>query len=133
MVNSNVYIIGTMTMNITHMWGKGGYIWWMTLQLSRCVRVRYLHMCAKIQVSMVNRCRENPDWGGFDFVTLEISSIFLLSFLEFNFLFLNQHVPNQLSLPADNWRQHTAFVRNSYKIPHLELGQFFLSLGIRLV
>ena len=33
------------------------------------------------------------------------SSNFHLSFLEFKFLFLNQHVPNQLSLPADDWRQ----------------------------
>ena len=64
MVNSNVYIIGTMTLNITHVRGKEGYKRWMTLKLSRCVRVRYLHMCAKFQVSMVNSCRENPDWGG---------------------------------------------------------------------
>ena len=64
MVNSNVYIIGTMTLNIKHVRGKEGYNWWMTLKLSRCVRVRYLHMCAKFQVSMVNSGRENPDWGG---------------------------------------------------------------------
>ena len=44
----------------------GGYNGGMTLKLSRCVRIMYLHMCAKFQVSMVNSCRENPDWGGFD-------------------------------------------------------------------
>ena len=66
MVNSNVYIIGTMTLNITHMRGKGGYIGWMTLKLGRCVRVRYLHMCAKFHGSMNNSLRENPFGGGFD-------------------------------------------------------------------
>ena len=66
-------------------------------------------MCAKFHVSRVNSRRENSDWGGgfADFFPLDFSSKFLLSFYEFKFLFLNQHVPNQISLPADDWRQHT--------------------------
>ena len=63
-VNSNVYIFVSMTLNTTHVRGNGGYNGGMTLKLSRCVRIMYLHMCAKFQVSMVNSCRENPDWGG---------------------------------------------------------------------
>ena len=66
MVNNKVYIIGSMTLNTTLVRGKGGYIGGMTLKLGWCVRVRSLHMCAKFQVSTVNSCRENPDWGVFD-------------------------------------------------------------------
>ena len=71
-----------MTLNTTHVRGKGGYNGGMNLKLSRCVRVRYLRMCAKFQVSTVISCRENPDWGGFfDFVTIDFSSNFHPSFL----------------------------------------------------
>ena len=64
--NNKVYIFVSMTLNTTHVRGNGGYNGGMTLKLSRCVRIMYLHMCAKFQVSMVNSCRENPDWGVFD-------------------------------------------------------------------
>ena len=64
-VNSNVYIFGIMTLNTTHVRGKGGYNGCMTLKFSRCVLVRYLHMCAKFRGSMVNSLGENPFGGGF--------------------------------------------------------------------
>ena len=51
-VNSNVYIFVSMTLNTTHVRGKGGYNGGMTLKLSWCVRVRYLRMCAKFRGSM---------------------------------------------------------------------------------
>ena len=53
-----------MTLNTTHVRGKGGYNVWMTLKLGWCVCVMYLHMCAKFQVSMAKSWRENSDWGG---------------------------------------------------------------------
>ena len=84
----------------------GGYNGGMTLKLSRCVRIMYLHMCAKFQVSMVNSCRENPDWGGFRFSKVRFSFKFSSKFRRVKFLFLNQHVPNRLSLLSDDWRQH---------------------------
>ena len=104
-----------MTLNITHVRVKGGYNRWMTLKLGRCVSVRFLHMCAKFHVSTVKSCRENPDWGGFaDFVMIDFSSNFHLSFSRVQVLFLNQHVLNRVSLPADDWRQQskTQFGRN---------------------
>ena len=106
-VNSNVYIFVSMTLNTTHVRGNGGYNGGMTLKLSRCVRIMYLHMCAKFQVSMVNSCRENPDWGGgFRFSKMRFSFKFSSKFRRVKFLFLNQHVPNRLPLPSDDWRQH---------------------------
>ena len=62
-VNNNVYNIGSMTLKITHVRGKGGYNGWMTLKLGRCVCVRYLRMCAKFHGSMNNSLGENP-FGG---------------------------------------------------------------------
>ena len=59
-VNSNVYNFGSMTLNTTHMRGKGVYIGWMTLKLDRCVCVMYLHMCAKFHGSMTKSLRESP-------------------------------------------------------------------------
>ena len=55
------------------------------MKLSRCVSVRYLHMCAKFHVSTVKSCRENPDWGGVRrFIPprlfIEISSIIFQEF-----------------------------------------------------
>ena len=69
-------------------------------------------MCVKFHVSRVSSRREKPFGGVSIFVTLDISSIFLLSFQEFKFLFLNQHVPSQLSLPADDWRQQFVCLRH---------------------
>ena len=69
-----------MTLNTTHVRGKGGYNGWMTLTLGRSVCVKLLHMCARFHVSSVNSCPENPDWGGFDFMTIDFSSNFHLSF-----------------------------------------------------
>ena len=70
-----------MTLNTTHVRGKGGYNGWMTLKLGWCVCVMYLHMGAKIRGSRVNILGETPFAGGFSiFVTLDISSKFLLSF-----------------------------------------------------
>ena len=45
----------SMTLNTTHVRGKGGYNGWMTLKLCRCVCVRYLRMCAKFHGSMTKR------------------------------------------------------------------------------
>ena len=53
-----------MTWNTTHVIDKGGYISTMILKRGRCVRVVYLHMCVKFQVSIVNSSRENSYWGG---------------------------------------------------------------------
>ena len=36
-LNNKVYIFGSMTLNTTHVRGKGGYIGWMTLKLGQCV------------------------------------------------------------------------------------------------
>ena len=78
----------------------------MTLKLSRCVRVKYLHMCAKIHDSTTNSLLENPfGGGGCRKLTIDLSSTFHLSFYEFKFLFFKQHILNQLSLPADDCRQ----------------------------
>ena len=62
-VNNKVYIFVSMTLNTTHVRGKGGYNGWMTLKLGRCVCVRYLRMCAKFHGSMINSLGENP-FGG---------------------------------------------------------------------
>ena len=59
-VNNKVYIFVSMTLNTTHVRGKGGYNGWMTLKLGRCVCVRYLRMCAKFHGSMINSLGENP-------------------------------------------------------------------------
>ena len=71
-----------MTLNTTHVRGKGVYNVRMTLKLSWCVRVMYLHMCTKFHGSMVNSCRENPFGGvGFsNFMMIGFSSNFHLSF-----------------------------------------------------
>ena len=66
-LNSNVYILAQMTMNNTYVRGKGGYIRGMTLKLSGCVRVMYLHMCAKLHDSLTESLRENPFEGGSQF------------------------------------------------------------------
>ena len=107
-VNSNVYIFVSMTLNTTHVRGNGGYNGGMTLKLSRCVRIMYLHMCAKFQVSMVNSCRENPDWGGFRFSKVRfsfkfsskfrrvLSSCFSTSMFQIDFLFLLMTGANNL-------------------------------------
>ena len=63
-VNNKVYIFVSMTLNTTHVRGKGGYNEWITLKLGRCVCVRYLRMCAKFHGSMINSLGENP-FGGF--------------------------------------------------------------------
>ena len=86
-VNNKVYIFGSMTLNITHVRGKGGFDESMTLKLGRCVFVRYLRMCAKFRGSRVNSCRENSFWGGSNFVMIGFSSNFHLSFQEFKFCF----------------------------------------------
>ena len=78
----------------------------MTLKLSRCVRVSYLRMCAKFHGSMTERLRENPFGGGLKICNVRIFLKFSSKFFRVKFLFLNQHVPNRLSLPADDWRQH---------------------------
>ena len=95
-----------MTLNTTHVRGKGGFNGGMTLKLGRCVRVRFLHMCAKFRGSTTYSCREKPDWGVFDLVPLDFASKFHLSYKMFKFLFLNNHVPNRRSVTADDWRQH---------------------------
>ena len=64
-VNTNVYRLAQMTLNITHVKGIGGFNMVMTLKLRRCVRVRYLRMCAKIHGSMISSLGENPFGGGF--------------------------------------------------------------------
>ena len=53
-----------MTLNITHVRGKGGYNGWTTLKRSRCVCVRSLRMCAKFHGSMAKSLREIPLGGG---------------------------------------------------------------------
>ena len=58
--NNNVYSLAQMTLNITHVSGKGGYNGVMTLKLSWCVHVRSLHLCAKFHGSMVSSLGENP-------------------------------------------------------------------------
>ena len=78
-VNNNVYIFDSMTLKTTHVRSKGGYNGWMTLKVGRCVRVRYLRMCAKFRSSRVNSLGENPFGGVSIFVTLDISSKFLPS------------------------------------------------------
>ena len=80
MVSSNVYIFVSMTLNTTHVRGKRGYHGRMTLKLSWCVHVRYLHMCAKFRGSTTYSCRENPYWGIFDLVPLDFSSKFHQSY-----------------------------------------------------
>ena len=52
-----------MTLITTHVRGKGIYNGWMTLKLGRCVRVMYLHMCAKFRGSIINSLVENS-FGG---------------------------------------------------------------------
>ena len=64
-LNNKVYIFGSMTLNTTHVRGKGGYNGWMTLKLGQCVWVMYLHACAKFRGSRVNSLGENPFGGGF--------------------------------------------------------------------
>ena len=64
MVNNKVYNFGSMTLNTTHVRGKGGYYRWMTLKVGRWVCVRYLRMCAKFHGSRVNSFLENPFDGG---------------------------------------------------------------------
>ena len=77
-----------MTLNTTHMRGKGGYSRRLTLKFRRCDRGRLLHMCAKFRGTTTFSCRENPDWGRFfDFMTIDFSSNFHLSFWEFKFWF----------------------------------------------
>ena len=108
-----------MTLNITHVRGKGGYNGGMTLKLSRYFRVRSLHMCAKFRGSTTYSCRENPDWGGgFDLVPLEFSSKFHLSYKVFKFLVFNQHVLNRVSLPADDWGQQRQSTHGSPPLKH---------------
>ena len=148
MVNSNVYIIGTMTLNITHMRGKGGYNGWMTLKLSRCVRVRYLHMCAKFQVSMVNSCRENPDWGVsilshliflqyFFKVSWNLSSCFSTNMFQNNFLCLQMtgaNIAGPVFLPKNTfieqgcqfhyWSFEFAIFRNHYRSSDSAIASF---------
>ena len=63
-LNNKVYIFGSMTLNTTHVRGKGGYNGWMTSKLDQCVWVMYLHACAKFRGSRVNSLGENP-FGGF--------------------------------------------------------------------
>ena len=66
-VNSITYIFVSMTLNTTHMRRKGGYNRGITLNFSRGVRVRFLHMCAKCRCSTTYSCPENSDWGVFRF------------------------------------------------------------------
>ena len=77
-----------MTLKITHVRGKGSYNREITLKLSRWVRVRYLHMCTKFQVSRVDRWRENPFAGVSNFMTIDFYSSFHLCFEEFKSCFL---------------------------------------------
>ena len=44
---------GSMTLNTTHVKGKRGHYWWMTLTLDWCVAVRHLLTCAKFRISRV--------------------------------------------------------------------------------
>ena len=80
----------------------------MTLKLGRCVWAMYLHVCAKCRGSRVDSLGENP-FGGFYFCHswyfFKISS----KFLRVQVLFLNQHILNRVSLPADDWRQQSLF------------------------
>ena len=80
-LNNKVYIFGSMTLNTTHVRGKGGYNGWMTLKLGQCVWVMYLHACAKFRGSRVNSLGENPFGGGLkncdDWIFFKFSSKFL--------------------------------------------------------
>ena len=104
-VGYKVYIFGSMTLKTTHVRGKVVYNGGITLKLSRCFRVRSLHMCGKFRGSTTYRCREFPTGGGFDLDPLDFSSKFHLSYKVFKFLFFNQHVLNRVSLPADDSRR----------------------------
>ena len=110
-----------MTLNTTHVRGKGGYNGWMTLKLSRCVRVRSLHMCAKFRGSTTWSCRENPDWGGFDFVMMGISAKFHLSFLEFKFCFST----------STFWIEFLCLLMTGANIDHLVWGVTKICLKLR--
>ena len=59
---------------------------------------------------MVDSCQETPFGGVARKLMIVFSSVF---HFEFKFLSLNQHVPNRLSLPPDDWRQHVWTVRKS--------------------
>ena len=62
-------------------------------------------MCAEFQVSMIYSLRENP-FGGFRVCDDSLFCKFSSKFQDFKFMFLDQHVANQLSFSADEWRQH---------------------------
>ena len=73
-----------MTLIITYVRGKGGYNGGMTLKLSRCICVRFLHLCAKFHGSMAKSLRENPfGEGDSRKLTIDFSSNFHRSFHEF--------------------------------------------------
>ena len=93
---------------ILHMWGVKGVIigeWPWNLAgvsvLGRCICVPSFVVLRLVVVEKI------PTGGFFDFVPLDFASKFHLSYKMFKFLFLNQHVLNRVSLPAEDWRQHT--------------------------
>ena len=78
-------------------------------------------MCAKFQVSTRIFCQAKPFERVSRFVTLDYSSKIHLCFEEFQILFLNQHVPNLVSLPADDWCQQwrSCFAPENYFVEHI--------------